>query len=148
MTVFRLSGNTEIPIDIRLSNVKAVEANRPQTAGAEANLVVKAETVTQPFYYNAPCAEVLERGPNSPIPLHEPEAYGNRKTELRLFHTSGEKLDVQIENIVTISPVILYGSDAEIIVEVKNSTWNDNQHFAAAAGKPVDRNSNSNVPLQ
>jgi len=132
MTVFRLSRNSELPIDIRLSNLKAVEANRPQIAGAEADLVVKTETVTQFSYYNAPSVEVLEREPNSPIPLHEPEAYGSRKSELRLIHTNGKKLDVQIENIV----------------EIKNPTWNDNQHFAAAAGKPVDRNSNSNVPLQ
>ena len=148
MTVFRLSGNSEIPIDIRLSNVKAVEANRPQIAGAEANLVVNAETVTKPSYYNAPSAEVLERGPNSPIPLHEPEAYGSGKTELRLFHTNGEKLDVQFANIVTISPVIRYKSDAEIMVEVENSTWDDNQHFVAVAAEPVDRDSNSNIPLQ
>ncbi len=148
MSVFRLSGNSELPIDIRLSNVSAVEANRPQIAGAEANLVVKAETVTQPSYYNAPSVEVLERGPNSPIPLHEPEAYGSDKTELRLFHTNGEKLDVQIKNIIAISPVIRYKSDAEIMVEVKNSTWNDNQHFVAVAAEPVNRDSNSNVPLQ
>lgn len=148
MTVFRLSGNSELPIDIRLSNVKAVEANLPQISGAEANLVVKAETVTQLSYYNASSAEALERGPNSPIPLHEPEAYGDEKDELRLFHSDGEKLDVQVGNIVTISPVIRYKSNAEIMVEVKNPTWNDNQHFVAAAAEPVDRDSNSNVPLQ
>ena len=148
MTVFRLSGNSELPIDIRLSNVEAVEANRPQIAGAEANLVVKAETVTQSSYYNAPSVEVLERGPNSPIPLHEHEAYGNDKSELRLFHTNGEKLDVQVRNIVAISPVIRYKSNAEIMIEVENSTWDDNQHFVAAAAEPTNRDSNSNIPLQ
>ncbi len=148
MTVFRLSGSSELPVDIRLSNVKAVEATRPQIAGAEANLVIKAETVTQPSYYNTPSAEVLERGTNSPIPLHEPEAYGGEKNKLRLFYSNGEKLDIQFENIVGISPVIRYGSDAEIMAEVENPTWDDNQHFVAAAAEPVNRDSDSNVPLQ
>jgi len=148
MTVFRLSGNTELPIDIRLSNMKRIEAILPQIAGAEADLVLKAETGNQFYSYNAPSFEVFDRGPNSPVPLHEPVAYGDEKNELRLFHPNGKKLDVQVENIVEITPTIRYGSEAGIMIEVESPTWDDNQRFTAVSAEPVNRDSNSNIPLQ
>ena len=148
MTVFRFQkGASNQATDILFANVQNLTVVRPDLAAAEAELVIEENLGNgDSFRHTASSVEVMERGPNSPVHLHEDREHGEEKSFLRL-QTGFGKVDVRVENIVGFRPAIRYGLGAEIIVRVESEAWRNDQRYTAEFARPVSRDSGTSVPL-
>jgi len=147
-TVFRFQkGASYNKIDILFANVENLTVVRPDLAAAEAELVIEENLGNGDYFrHTASSVEMMERGPNSPVHLHEDRAHGEERAFLRL-QTGFGKVDVRVENIVGFRPAIRYGLGAEIIVRVESEAWKNDQRYTAEYARPVSRDSGTSVPL-
>jgi len=150
MTVFRFQkGASNQATDVLFANVENLTVVRPDLAASEAELVIEERVGIgegDSFRHTASSVEMMERGANSPVYLHEDRAHGEEKDFLRL-QTGFGKVDVRTENIVGFRPAIRYGLGAEIIVQVESEAWKNDQRYTAEFARPVSRDSGTSVPL-